>query len=336
MKCLGTFFVFVLLNLVTVFAGPPPHEYFQDNDYEYFTQEDGSNQCYITNVINKKATTLYINPYVYHNGKQLDIMALAGGLADCAVTKIVIPHYIYHYFSIWGNVLSDAKNLKELQINSLNEVGFFDDTFKGVNGNLQIHGQGVDNAMKRYAKQFLQDNYPDLIKNWSREATYQKQCGLYQIAKIVNKQYAYTTSTASADNGASALVLKQGSTLGLARVVRTLAIAAGFSENDILVGGDDVYHGFNYVKFSGKWYILDSVKTYFSDRDMCTPSVFQTSDAFIKGTLNPFYGRLYQGSSDNFVIYHGKYGCPNENPSPNPVKENFKKWLSKNNKGTLA
>ncbi|KAL6625750.1 hypothetical protein U3516DRAFT_891848 [Neocallimastix sp. 'constans'] len=58
---------------------------------------------------------------------------------------------------------------------------------------------------------------------------------------------------------------------------------------------------------------------------MCTLSVFQTSDAFIKGTLNPFYGKLYQGSSDNFVIYYGKYGCPNENPSPNPEKENFKK-----------
>eukprot|EP00833_Pecoramyces_ruminatium_P007048 jgi/Orpsp1_1/1181080/evm.model.c7180000075779.1 len=182
MKFLGSFIILGLLNLMAVFAGPPPHATIKDFNFEYYIQYDGNYQATVTNVLNKKATTLTFNPYVLHQGEQYKVVGISSGLSGCAVTKLVIPHYIYNIFSISDNVLKEAKNLKELQINSLNDVIFYDNTFNGVNENLQIHGQGVDKAMTAYAKKLLQEHLPDVIKDYRYENLYSKTTGLYKIA----------------------------------------------------------------------------------------------------------------------------------------------------------
>jgi len=334
MKFLGSFIVLALLNLVSVFAGPPPHEYIKDSDFEYFIQYDGSNQAYITNVLNKRATTLYINPYVYYNNVKYDVVALTGGLTDSAVTKLVIPHYIYNDFSVWGNVLGAAKKLKEIQINSLNNVYFYEDSFAGVNENVQIHGQGVDNTIKLNAKRFLRDNYPELIRDYSRTSGAEKRCAFYQIARIVNKNWTYYKEAhgGRGSNGVSTFFLRRGSMHGLARVNRYLAVAAGLSEFSIQVGGDGINYGFNYVAVSGGWKILDPASGDFSSAT-CTDNAFITIKNYAAST-NGYYGRLYKSDPDSYVIFNGKYACPNENISPLPESENFKQWVAKNGRGT--
>eukprot|EP00833_Pecoramyces_ruminatium_P007941 jgi/Orpsp1_1/1181973/evm.model.c7180000079345.1 len=332
MKFLGSFLFLGLLSLISVFAGPPPHEYITDSSFRYFIQYDGSNQAYIMDVLDKKASTIYIYPYVMHNDVQYDVVAMHSGLTGCAATKLVIPHWIYHSFSVWGGVLKEGKNLKELQINCLNDVIFYEDSFNGVNENLQIHGQGVDKAMSAFAKKLLQEHLPEVIKDYKKENFSSKTECLFKIAKYVKNNFRWVTDTESADNGASVLALKQGSSTGRARAIRILAIAAGYPEDEILTGGDGHYHGFNYVKVnSRKWKILDNFFTNFDGN--VSSNIFSTSAQYIS-ISNGWYGRLFKGNSDDFTVYNFKYGCPNEAPQDHsvPETENFKNWLSKNKK----
>lgn len=332
MKFLGSFLVIALLNLIAVFAGPPPHDYVVEGDYEYFIQYDGSNQAYITNVLNKKATTLYINPYFYHNNVKYDVMALTGGLTNTAVTKLVIPHYIYHDFSIWDNVLKEAKHLKELSIQSLNNVTFYENTFTGCSENLQITGQGVENTIKKAAKQYLRDNYPDLIRDYSRTSSYEKKCAFYQIAKIVNKNWKYYMSAYGdvGSNGASTFFLKKGSMYGLARVTRYLAVAANLSEFEIQVGGY-VNHGVNFVYITGGWHVLDVARTYFDPRASCESDVFSTLKSYAS-SIGGYYGKGVKVNPSEFVVYHTEIGFPTE--YANPEKESFQTWVSQKGRGT--
>eukprot|EP00833_Pecoramyces_ruminatium_P015550 jgi/Orpsp1_1/1189582/evm.model.d7180000073038.1 len=327
MKFLGSFIILAILNLVSVLAGPPRSETIKDDQFKYHIQYDGNHIAYITDVIDKNADTLTIPNYVVHKGETYYVHALAGGLTNSYVTKLEIPFYVYHYFSIWGNVLKEAKYLKELKIDCFYDVEFFEDTFNGVNPNIQIYGQGVDKAMMSYAKKILQNNYPDLIRDYSNVSDYDKKCALYQIAKIVNKTFGYNTNIAYPHNGAVALAVKQGSTRGLARVVRIFAIAAGYNQDEILVGGDGSYLDFNYVKFNGRFYVLDAVKTKYNDRDLCSTSVIQTSSRFNEKVLKPFYGSKV--STSKWVLYNQKYGFPND--YADPEVENFVKWCSKHN-----
>eukprot|EP00833_Pecoramyces_ruminatium_P006365 jgi/Orpsp1_1/1180397/evm.model.c7180000073243.1 len=325
MKFLGSFIFLGLLNLIAVFAGPPPPQaYVKDANFEYYIRFDGSKSAVIMDVLDKKAKTVSINPYVTLNGVQYDVTSISKGFENSAVTKLIIPHYIYHTFSIRGNILNKAKNLKEIQINCLNDVIFYEDTFDGVNENLQIHGQGVDKAMSAYAKTLLRNNLPDVIKDYRYENLYSRTAGLYKIAKYVKNNFRWVTDTESAHNGASVLALKQGSSTGRARAIRILAIAAGYMEDEILTGGDGAYHGFNYVKIGQKWNILDNFFCNYGDK--VDYNVFYTSEDYLS-VSNGWYGRLYKGNSNNFIVYNFKYGCPNEGPLDHsiPESENFKK-----------
>jgi len=332
MKFLGSFLVLALLNLITVFAGPPPHDYIKDSNFEYYIQYDGNNQAYITNVLNKRATTLNINSYVYHNNVKYSVMALAGGLTNCAVTKLVIPKNVNHSFSIWDNVLKDAKNLKELSIQTTSDVTFYDDTFTGVSENLQITGNGVANTIKKAAKQYLRDNYPDLIRDYSRTSSYEKKCAFYQIAKIVNKNWSYYMSAygGAGSNGASAFFLRKGSTYGLARVTRYLAVAANLSEFEIQIGGY-VNHGVAYVYITGGWHVLDVARHYFDPRASCESDAFSTLNSYAS-SIGGYYGKGVKVNPSEFLIYNTKYGYPND--YANPEKESFINWVSKNGRGT--
>lgn len=333
MKFLGSFIVLALLNLLTVFAAPPPERgYIRVDGFEYFIYPDG--RAYIISVVDEKSTTLTIKPKITSEGKTYKVLGLYSGLYSDAVRKIILPQNTQRDFTISPGVLSGAKNLRELQIDARYPVNIDEYTFEGVSPDLQIYGNGVDTTVTAYAEKFMKENYPDLIRDRSNLDDYFKKCDLYQVAKIVRKYFTYDINSASKSNGASAIFLKRGDGVGLARVVSVLAAAANFDIRDVQVAGDDNQFGFNLVRFSNKWYVLDPARFSYNERDMCTDTIFKKSNDYIKQTINPFYGKGYRGSSDSFVVHHGKYGYPGE--LVQPVKENFKKFISRMNWGVLA
>ncbi|ORX49617.1 hypothetical protein BCR36DRAFT_583698 [Piromyces finnis] len=335
MKYLGIYLVVAISYLVTVLAGPAPSVYINDKNYEYYAQQ-GFTECYVTSLTSlaKKSSKLTFEPYVTDSktGIKYNVGGLMADLTGSVATTIEVPSTLRSSFSISDNILKTAKKLKSVRIASTKDVNVFDNTFNGVSTDINIYGKGVDKMLRNYAKKFLQYNYPDLITDYSKLSEYDTRIYLYNVAKIV-KDFKIDLAMKYGDNGAVALFLKQGTTLGISRAVRYLAIASGYSESKIIVAGDDIQHGFCLVKLNSSWYVYDAVKGYYNDRSPW--SFFQTMNGYINGTLNPYYGRLYKSDVNTFVKYNAIVGCKEESFS-GYEKENLVQWLSKNNKGNLA
>jgi len=334
MKSLGILFVLACSYFVSVIAGPTPSVYINDSNYEYYAQE-GFKECYVTMLTSKakSASKLTFEPQVTDSrtGVKYYVGGLMADLTGSVASTIEIPSSFRSTFSISDNVLKNAKNLKNLKVESTKGVYVYDNTFTGVNKNINIYGKGVDQMVSDYAKKYLQNNYPEFIQDYSKLSEYDTRISLYNIAKIVNKNFKFNINMTNGDNGAVAFLLKEGSTLGLSRAARYLAIASGFNQNDIIVAGDDIQHGFCLVRFDNKWYVYDVVKGSYNDREPW--SFFQTMDDYVNHTLNPYYGRLYKSDINTFVKFNRKYGYSGESY---PEKENLKQWLSNNRKGSLA
>jgi len=332
MKSLGIFFTLAFTYLVSVLAGPPPPVYIEDKNYEYYAQE-GFTSCYVTKLTSRanRLSKLTFEPSVTKNGVKYYVGGLMADLSKSRASTIEIPSTLESHFSISENVLKTAKNLKELKVESYYDVYTYENTFTGVNTDINISGRGVDRMAINYYTNYLKDNYPDLIQDYHNLSEYDTRINLYNIAKIIKNNFVFDTNMAHGDNGAVALFLKRGNTIGLNRVARYLAIASGFSQNNIVVAGDDIQHGFCLVKLNKVWYVFDAVKGSFNDREPW--SFFQTMDGYIKRTLNPYYGRLYQADVNTFVKYNSKYGYSNE---CYPEKQNLMKWLPLNDYYTLA
>jgi len=325
MKFFGAFVFVTLLNLVSVKAGPTPSVYLNDSYFNYYAQEEFT-ECYITGLTSKAKNTrsLTITSSVkdQSTGKRYNVGGLMADLTGAKATKITIPSGHPCSFSIYDNVLKNAKYLKELKIATSKEIYVYDNTFTGVNQDIDITGKGVNNMVKRYTKKYLQENLPEFIQNYSNLSEYDTRISLYNIAKIV-KDYQINLSMAHGDNGAVALFLKQGSTLGINRAAYYFALASGFPEKDIIVAGDNLQHGFCLVNFNRKWYVYDAAKGHYNDREPW--SFFQNINDYMEHTLNPYYGRLFKSDLNSFVVYRAKYGYSGE---ANPEKENYYSFWS--------
>jgi len=332
MKSIGIFFVLVCSYILNVLAGPTPSVYFSDDLFNYYTQE-GFKECFIEGLsaTANKAATLTIRPYATdpRTGIQYNVGGIYANLSNSVATRIEIPYSVRKNFYIQDNILKNAKRLRELKVESL-YVTVYENTFTGVNTDINIYGSGVTNMVNKYAKRYLQDKYPDLIQDYYSLSEYDTRIYLYNIAKIV-RGYKLNTGMKYGDNGAVALLLRQGSTLGLSRAARSLVVASGLNDARIIVAGDNIQHGFDLVRFGNYWYVYDPVKGTFDDRSPW--SFFQTIDNYCQHTLNPYYGRLYKSDVNTFVKYNAKIGFANET---SPEKVNLKSWLSSNQMGVLA
>jgi len=317
MKFFGALAFVSLLNLASVIAGPTPSIYLSDKNFDYYTQE-GFKDCYITGLKSQAKRTKYLNiPATVKDettGISYCVGSLMADLSEAKVTKLTIPSGHPCGFSISENVLKNAKYLKELKLSTSNDVYVYENTFTGVNEDIDITGKGVDKMVKYYTDYQLKYNIQGLTTNYSGLSEYDTRIHLYNIAKIV-KDYKINLAMAHGDNGAVALFLKQGTPLSINRAAYYYALASGFPEKDIIVAGDDIQHGFCLVRFDRKWYVYDAAKGHYNDREPW--SFFQTIDDYMNNTLNPYYGRLYKSDLNSFVVYHAKYGYSGE---ANPEK----------------
>lgn len=331
MKCLGTFIVLAILNLVAVLAGPPPTVYVKDGDFQY-SIPNGVDFAVSFNPLNKKAKVLTVKPYITYNGRRYYTRYFNGQLEGSAVERIIFPSSIKNEITMTG--FETAKNLKVIQVDTpyariYNSYGEY------VDRNVLIEGKGVEGMMLQFAKEYLQENYIEFPQYDPRDI-YRRKCSLYTIGKLIKLNFEYTGGKYdnNCDSGIHTLIYKSGSSLGFARAFRILATAAGYDKSVIRVGGDDMMFGWNYVEFNRKWYILDIYKAYFDPRDLCNDNVFETDSNAHVAANNSFYGKGVRLNNDVCVIYHGMFGYEGE--VSDPKQENFKSWLKKHNLGTLV
>jgi len=329
MKCLGTFIILAVLNLVAVLAGPPPTIYIKSGDFEY-SIPGGTDFVIASTPVNKNAKTLTVKPYVTYNNKRYNTKYFSGFFKDSAVEKIIFPNTFTNEIFMSG--FETAKKLKVIQIDTP-KARIHKSYADSVSRNVLIQGKGVEGMMLQFAKEMLEEDSFS-IPNYETSETFLRKCSLYKVDKYVHKHFKYIAQTGNNyENGFHTLLYKSGNSLGLARVSRIIATAAGYNKDAIRVGGDDQFFGWNFVEFERKWYIMDYPFTTYSsmDRDQCHPYFKESSELIPK--LNSYYGKGVRMSADSFVIHHGMFGFNGE--VSNPKKENFKSWLKAHNLGTL-
>jgi len=330
MKCIGTFVILAILNLVSVIAGPPQTVWVTSGDLEYY-MPGGTNFFIASTPVNNNAKTITVKPTITYKGKKYNTRYFSGNFQNSACERIIFPSSITSEIDIAG--FETAKNLKVIQVDA-RKARLPQNYSQYVSRDVLIEGAGVENMMITYAKELLANGNFRGIPKYDANNIDQRKCSLYNIDKFAHNNFKYVPiQYDNYENGVHTLLFKEGNSLGLARATRVLAIAAGYNRNAIRTGGDDMFFGFNYVELENKWYIMDfPFTTYDSmDRDQCHPS-FKTSSELIP-SLNSFYGKGTNISSDSFVIHHGVLGFNGE--VGNPKKENFKSFLKRKNLGTL-
>jgi len=331
MKFFGSFIILTIFNLVAVLAGPPPSVSFNSGDIEY-TIPGGTDFVVANCPVNKKAKVVTIKPFVNYKGRTYPTKYFNGLFEGSAVERIIFPSGFKN--EIYMSGFETAKNLKVIQVDTP-MARIYQSYGEYVNRSVLIEGKGVEEMMLQYAKEFLEENNFRGLPKYNPVNTFERQCSLYRVDKFVHNHLKYVPIQYgnNYESGIHTLLYKEGNSLGLARVTRILATAAGYDKNVIRVGGDDKFFGFNFVEFERKWYILDYPFTTYStmDRDQCHPS-FKTSSELIE-KLNSFYGKGVRINNNEFVIYHGMFGYNGE--VNHQVKENFKNWIKRYNLGTL-
>jgi len=316
MKFFGSFIVLALINLVTVFAGPPPNVYKKDSTFEYWLS---SGNAYIMDVVNSGLSSVTIPPYVTFDGVRYPVTQLLNVYTNTNNLKtITVNNNFDHDFTFSNFGLQKVKSLRNIVVNS-KRVKAIDDAFAGLSDNLNIYGSGVSNMMASYAKSWLFYHNIDSIVLNSTTPLYKRQNKLYEVARAVAREFSYYSNIAYPNNGAVTLALKKGGSLGIARAFRILAMAAGFDYNDIHVISDNKYYSWNTVKFDNRWYNYDI---------LYNPNMTYDDATFNTRVLKPKYGSLTNTS--NWIIYIGQYGYSGESPSGS---ENFTNWLIRNRLG---
>jgi len=313
MKFFGSFIVLALINIASVFAGPPPNVYKKDSTFEYWLS---SGNAYIMDVVNTGVSNVIIPPYVTFDGIRYPVTQILGCSTNKKFQSITVNDNFDHDFSFGSFALQYTTSIKNIIIKS-KRVKASDNAFYGLGNYLNISGAGVDNMMLSYAKSWLFYQNIDPIRGYVSDAN--KKSKLIEIARAVNKEFSYYSNISNSDNGAVALALKKGSSLGISRAFRIIALAAGFNYNDVHVISDNKYYSWNTINLSGRWYNLDVIKVV---------NTFYGDSAFNNKVLKPLYGSLTNTS--NWIIYIGQYGYSGERPTGT---ENFTSWLVRNRQG---
>eukprot|EP00833_Pecoramyces_ruminatium_P003138 jgi/Orpsp1_1/1177170/evm.model.c7180000060449.1 len=334
MKFLGSFIIFAILNLISVFAapyGPPPAFYISDGDFKYYIPR-GASVAIVKELINKQAKTVTVKPYVYNGQSKYEVQFYSADLAGSSVEKFIIPGSLTQEFHLSGSI-GNAKNLKEIQIDAPNVIPA--NSFEKIDKNVSIYGKGVENMIVQYAKEMFKEKGITFPK-YNASNINERQCTLFKIAKFMFDNFEYQYSCRypeNCDSGTHTILYKKGGEYGFARAFRILAIAAGYDRNAVLVGGDDMMFAFNYVEFNKKWYLIEvhANEYYYKNSNKCS-SILSGSDAV--SAHNGYYGKGVSLTDDVLTIYHELFFYEGE--VRGPKQENFKQWLKKYNKGTLV
>jgi len=327
MKILKSFTVLAILNIVNVFA-----IFYNERDdtFEYLIQDDDTAQ--ISDVINKNATILTIQPFVELNGKTYQITELRPSFLDSNVETINISKSFSDNFNIRDNAFYAAKKLKNLNVYTTKATAS-EQAFNNVNEEINITGEGASNLMKSYAMNLVKSigilprKY---VENVEIEVLMKDY---FSLGRYVKMYFEYTADVAHGSNGGVALALKKGDLLGIARAFRFIMIGFGFEDDDIYVVTDNKEYSWNIVKLGNQWYNFDIYNIDFSNFEIVkgyNESAFLTDSAYNNQILKEVYGDGVGVDPSEWSIYTSEVGYEYEVPVE---VENFNDWLSRNGIG---
>jgi len=331
MKCFASIVIFTLSCVANVLARTKVGTY--RGSYNFDLYSDG--KATIVGTYYDSMRDASIPPYIMVNKKQYLVTEIG---ADAFNGKEI------NQVTIDGNsdllIKKDAfygvKNLKKFVVtNKLvdAEIG----AFRGIGTLVHFEGVGIENTVDRYSARLLKQWKLPVGKNYKYVDDDDKKHDLFTLGKQMQKQFGIYDKVAYPDNAANVCFIGSGSSNGLARLYRIMAMVMGISPNEVLTGCDNMHYCWNYVKVIGfredkvKWHVFD-IQDPIRDYLVYSPHSFKKESVFLS-TLNKYYGNSVTIDPHKFIIFNNIYNYPNESSSYSTVNEKFDNWLKRNNAG---
>jgi len=332
MKCITSFFFVALTSVATVLARKEVGRY--SNGYNYRLYDDGKASLVGTYYDNIKEAT--IPAYITANGRQYPVSEVEEKVFNGRnVAKITIDGNNMGIL-IKKNAFSGVKGLREFNIYSRYvdvEIG----GFSGIGTLVQFQGSGIPNTVERYSEKLLKQWGLPVGKNYKYVDDRNRKQDLFTLGKTMQKTFGIYDKIAYPDNAANVMFIGSGSSNGLTRLYRIMAMVMGFPSDEVLAGCDNMHYCWNYVKvnvYNGnqkKWHVYDIQDPIYKTTTFDYGS-FQKEFLFLN-TLKRYYGKSTTIDPHKFIIHNDRYNYPNESRYNYLNSENFDDWLKRNNAG---
>ncbi|ORX88222.1 hypothetical protein BCR32DRAFT_273775 [Anaeromyces robustus] len=335
MKCLGSYIILTLLSIVSVFSAPPSR-YLERNveigDFKYHLYSDGKATIY--KVLEDDLEEVTIPGSIEYNHKYYLVNEIAAKtFTNKSIYKIIVDSSNTDLL-IKKNAFYETRLCKEFAVYSQYvsaEIG----GFSGIGNYVQFLGAGIPHLVDTYSEKLLKKWNLPVRKNYQYVKDSERNEELIKLGEKVQETFGHYDNAAYPNSVANVMFMGVGSSEGLSRLYRVIAITMGIPDDEVLAGGDNIHFSWNYVKINigkgKKWYILDIIKT-------TEWNVYKgfTTDAKKVEYLKSFYGEYYDIKASNFVIFNNRYNYPYESRYNYNLTENFNSWLSRNNGGIRA
>jgi len=331
MKCFTSIVLLAITSIATVFARKEVGKY--KSGFDYILYDDG--QAAIVGTYYDSMRDASVPQFIVANRKQYLVTEIAAkAFYGKEINKFTIDGY--NSILIKKNAFSGVKGLKEFHIINKNvdvEIG----GFSGVGTLVQFQGEGIPNTVNRYCEKLLKQWNLPVGMNYNYVDDKVKKQDLFTLGKNMQSTFGIYDKIAYPDNAANVAFIGSGSSNGLSRLYRIMAIVMGISYEDVLTGCDNMHYCWNYVKVNGynentkKWHVYD-IQDPIYKTTVFDNSSFQKERTFLN-TLKRYYGNTTTIDPHKFIVLNNRYNYPYEDRVTNFNTENFDDWLKRTNGG---
>lgn len=311
MKVLGSLFTFALLGVSAVFG---------QSNIAY-----GDTFIYQVSNSDKKATLVGLNgnekflsdanlrPTVMSGGITYNVNQIGSNAFANTGVEVIFVNNDIQSLHFANNALSNAKKLRSVRLN-VEKVTADEGAFNNLSPLVDFEGVGARSLAIDISKKLLKSWNLPIGQDFTAVSTYEFKKNLLTLAYNVKRNFKVDNNVANPNNAVNVLALKAGSSNGIARAYRILALTMGYQYNDVHVGGDGGDHSWNYVfiTMNGSprtWYNLDIVNTDITNK--YDVSFFRTKEQQ-KNVLQQKYGYSQYLNTDNWIIFRNEYNYPGE------------------------
>jgi len=327
MNFIGCFTLFLLMNICTVFG----RVMVTNDGYLKYILRTENNSASITGVANKNVKSVTIKSTITYNKTTFDVVEISEGtFSGSNVETVIIDNSFKSDFYIRAGAFLDANHVKKIVVNSCRASSEID-SFYGLPDDVVIEGDGIMNFGSQYFAH-LRDLYGFEYKRYEemKDNGETMKRDLFKLAKIVNKEFILDNSIPNGDNALVVLALGKGSSIGIARVFKSLTQYIGVPYDDCKAVSYKKY-GWNIININNKWYNIDVAASSFPNNLSYDPSIFYSSNynfhnKYIKSTYNTY-------SPNEWIVHHDIFGYNGDAVFNSPNEENLNQWLAKYAKG---